>query len=111
MHSNPETSMVADSGKQPRFALWISGAWVLPFLGIAFWLNPGSGSRIAVLSICATLLAPLPAVMLLRRQRARLLARIAEAEESTTQLKLQLETVRFRTARLREELQAADKQS
>jgi len=112
MHADPEGSMVAESMRRPRrIALWISGAWVLPFLGIALWLNPGSGPRIAAFSICATLLAPLPALMFLRRQRVRLLGRIAEAEESTAQLKLQLETVRFRTARLREELQAADKQS
>ena len=112
MQANPEKREAADAVKRPHWvALWISGAWVLPFLGIALWLNPGSGPRIAVLVICATLLAPLPALMFLRRQRIRLVGRLAAAEESTAQLKLQLETVRFRTGRLREELQAADKQA
>jgi len=36
---------------------------------------------------------------------------IAAAEEDAAQLKLQLETVRYRTSRLREELQAADRQA
>ena len=104
--------MVADSVNGPRrVLLWVSGAWVLPFWGIALWLDAGSVPRIAALSICAILLAPLPALMFLRWQRARLLGRITDAEEAAAQLKLQLETVRFRTARLREELQAADKQS
>ena len=40
-----------------------------------------------------------------------MLARAANAEEAAAQLKLQLETVRFRTARLREELKAADRQA
>ncbi len=84
---------------------------MLPFFGIALWLGPVSGTRIVILSICATLLAPVPACIVYRRQRARLLGRIAHAEEAGEQLKLQLDTVRFRTARLREELQAADKQA
>jgi signal transduction histidine kinase len=45
------------------------------------------------------------------QQRRRLLACAAEAEDTAVQLKLQLETVRFRTSRLREELQAADRQA
>jgi two-component system C4-dicarboxylate transport sensor histidine kinase DctB len=47
----------------------------------------------------------------MQRRNDQLLARVANAEETTAQVKLQLETVRFRTARLREELQAADRQA
>jgi two-component system C4-dicarboxylate transport sensor histidine kinase DctB len=47
----------------------------------------------------------------LHAQRKRLLADLAGAEEATERLKLQLDTVRFRTSRLREELSAADKQA
>ncbi len=65
----------------------------------------------AALSLLAALLAPLPAIVSMHRQRARLLACAANAEETAAQLKLQLETVRYRTARLREELQAADRQA
>ncbi len=64
-----------------------------------------------IAAIAAILLAPLPALIWSYRQRRRLLNLIADAEEETAQLKLQLETVRYRTSRLREELQAADKQA
>ena len=105
-------NIVADPVKRAhKGALLVSGSWVLPFLGIAVWLNLGSGPRIAVFSICAILLAPLPALMFSHRERARLLRRTEEAQEAAVQLKLQLETVRYRTGRLREELQAADKQA
>ncbi len=40
-----------------------------------------------------------------------MLARTATAEETAVQLMLQLETVRYRTSRLREELRAADRQA
>jgi signal transduction histidine kinase len=65
----------------------------------------------AIISILAVLLAPIPVLMFLLRQRRSLLGQAAAAEEEGAQLKLQLETVRYRTARLREELQAADRQA
>src|ERR1035438_2547263 len=89
----------------------VSGAWVLPFLGLCLWLFPSSQFDRVVVSILAVLVAPLPALVYARRQRDRLLACAAKAEEDAAQLKLQLETVRYRTARLREELQAADRQA
>ena len=92
-------------------ALWVSGAWVLPLLGILFWLHPGSTVSNAVMVSLAVLAAPLPAVFHVRRQRARLFACAANGEEEVARLKLQLDTVRFRTSRLREELKAADRQA
>jgi signal transduction histidine kinase len=59
----------------------------------------------------AILLAPLPALLYARRQQNHLIACAADAREEAAQLKLQLETVRYRTSRLREELQAADRQA
>jgi two-component system C4-dicarboxylate transport sensor histidine kinase DctB len=59
----------------------------------------------------AVLAAPLPALLSMRRQRGRLLKRANDAEEFAEQLRLQLEAVRFRATRLREELQAADRQA
>ncbi len=91
--------------------LWFSGAWVLPLLGLCLWLFSGSRLDIAIVSIVAVLAAPLVALVYAHRQRGRLLACAAKAEEDAAQLKLQLETVRYRTARLREELQAADWQA
>jgi two-component system C4-dicarboxylate transport sensor histidine kinase DctB len=59
----------------------------------------------------AILLAPLPALLYARRQQNHLITCAADAREEAAQLKLQLETVRYRTSRLREELQAADRQA
>jgi two-component system C4-dicarboxylate transport sensor histidine kinase DctB len=74
-------------------------------------MRPVSASTNAILMILAVLLAPVPALIYSRGHRRRLLARAANAEEQAEQLKLQLETVRYRTSRLREELQAADRQA
>jgi two-component system C4-dicarboxylate transport sensor histidine kinase DctB len=65
----------------------------------------------ALLAIFAVLVAPLPALLYSHRQRRLLQACAASAQEEAAQLKLQLETVRYRTSRLREELQAADRQA
>jgi two-component system C4-dicarboxylate transport sensor histidine kinase DctB len=65
----------------------------------------------AIACVVAVLVAPVPALASAHWQRSRLIARAAKAEEEAAQLKSQLETVRFRTARLREELQAADRQA
>jgi two-component system C4-dicarboxylate transport sensor histidine kinase DctB len=83
----------------------------LLFLGIFLWAFPGSAFAEAIALITACVLAPLPALLYMHRRKDLLLARAANAEEAAAQLKLQLETVRFRTARLREELKAADRQA
>ena len=97
--------------EQGRLLLWISGAWVLPFLGIFFWTFHGSAVSKIVASIFAALLAPLPMLVQTRWQRSRLVAHAEKSREEAAQLKLELDTVRYRTARLREELQAADRQA
>jgi signal transduction histidine kinase len=91
--------------------IWASGAWILPVLGMAFWIFPAAPVVRALFVLVAILSAPLPALVFMLRQRQRLLACAAKAEEDAAQLRLQLETVRYRTARLREELQAADRQA
>ncbi len=97
---------------QSSFLFWISGAWVLPLLAAAFWLRPYLTSvEKGVLVVAALLLAPLPAIFAIRRQRREMQACVTKSDETAERLKLQLDTVRFRTARLREELQAADKQA
>ncbi len=90
---------------------WMSGGWVLPLLAVAIWLLPATTAARITTAIVAVLLAPLPALLRMQGQRRRLLACAGKAEEAAAQLKLQLETVRFRTSRLREELQAADRQA
>ena len=97
--------------KRNPLVLWVSGAWALPLLGIVFLFHPGFLFAKVAISVLAVLLAPLPALLYARGQRDHLIARAANAEEEAAQLKLQLETVRYRTSRLREELQAADRQA
>jgi two-component system, NtrC family, C4-dicarboxylate transport sensor histidine kinase DctB len=92
--------------------LWVSGAWVLPLLGVALWFVPAPEEAARVMAVViALLLSPVPAVLYLRRQREAWQGKADNAEEIAAQLKLQLDTVRYRTARLREELQAADRQA
>ena len=97
------------TAERGRVGLWLSVVLVLPALGVGLWTL--TGSRLVVFLIVCALAAPLPALLLARFQRGQLLARVADAEEEAAQLKFQLETVRFQTARLREELQAADRQA
>src|ERR1022692_679499 len=94
-----------------RVLLWMSGVWILPMIGIAFWILPPSATLRTTLVILSVLAAPLPALLFMNRQRRRLIACAAKAEEDAEQLKLQLDTVLYRTSRLREELQAADRQA
>ena len=94
-----------------RVLVWVSGAWTLPLLTIGFWILPASVTVRTILAILAILAAPLPALLYIVWQRRRLIAIAAKAEEDAAQLRLQLDTVRYRTARLREELQAADRQA
>jgi signal transduction histidine kinase len=72
---------------------------------------PPSALATGLVLVVACLLAPLPALLLSRRHYNRLLSEARKAREEVEQLKLQLETVRYRTARLREELSAADQQA
>ncbi len=94
-----------------RHVLWVSGIWVLPLL-LIFWLLPNtSAATTAAISILALIMAPLPALLYSRRQRRQTLAELESAREEAVQLRLQLDTVRYRTTRLREELSAADRQA
>ncbi len=94
-----------------RLVPWVGGVWVLPLLVVALWLHATSEVDFALAVIVATLLAPIPMVLLARRLQRHWEARAEKAEESAAQLRLQLDTVRYRTTRLREELQAADRQA
>src|ERR1035437_8332595 len=94
-----------------RHLLWLSGVWVLPLCWILRWMLPPSALATGLVLVVACSLAPLPALLLSRRQRNHALSEARNAREEAEQLKLQLETVRYRTARLREELSAADRQA
>jgi len=94
-----------------RHALWLSGIWVLPFWCIPLLILPASATAVTLVSVLAVVMAPVPALLSARRQQDRLRAQVANAREEAAQLKLQLDTVRYRTARLREDLSAADRQA
>lgn len=114
MSSEPHESRREKSpGSLKGILPWIGGAWVLPLASIAIWLRSGSGQFwiSALLVGLAVLLAPVPTLLSKRRQRKLLLTQAAEADATASQFKLQLDTVRYRTSRLREELQAADRQA
>jgi signal transduction histidine kinase len=94
-----------------RYLLWLGGVWVLPFCWMMRWLLFPSELATGLVLAIACVLAPLPALLLLRRQSIRALSAARNAREEAEQLRLHLENVRYRTARLREELSAADQQA
>src|ERR1035437_2435327 len=94
-----------------RHLLWLSGVWVLPLCWILRWILPPSALANSLVLVVACSLAPLPALLLSRRYQNHALSEARETREEAERLKLQLETVRYRTARLREELSAADRQA
>jgi signal transduction histidine kinase len=91
--------------------LWLSGLWALPLCWLLRWILPPSALAASLVLAAACCLGPLPALLFSRRQQNQALARARNAREEAEQLKLQLETVRYRTGRLREELSAADQQA
>ena len=69
---------------------------------LSFWLG---------MIAAAALLIALAVAWLWRQERRRQINALGEAAEEIQALRLQLDAVRFRTGRLREELSAADKQA
>jgi signal transduction histidine kinase len=96
---------------RPIAWLWLSGTWVLPICWILRWLLPPSALDTILILVVGCALAPIPALLLSRRKQNRALSEARNAQDASEQLKLQLEAVRYRTARLREELSAADQQA
>lgn len=91
--------------------LWASGTWTLPVCAVALRILPRSPTVFITASVIAVLIAPLPVLLAMGHENRELLARAHKAEEASAQLKSELETVKYRTSRLREELQAADRQA
>ena len=90
---------------------WASGLWLVPLAALALWAFPRLELTQSILLLAVPLLAPLPAAIYLTRKVKHLARAKEDAAEFAEQLRLQLETVRYRTARLREELKAADQQA
>ena len=94
-----------------RALLLTSGVWILPLCAFTMWVFPVSRTLCITLGVFAVIVAPLPALLAMRYESRRLLDRVHCANEAEEQLKAELETVKYRTSRLREELQAADRQA
>jgi signal transduction histidine kinase len=94
-----------------RHLLWFSGVWALPLGWMLQWMLPPSALATGLVWVVACSLAPLPALLVSRRHYNHALSEARNAREDAEQLKLQLESLRFRTARLREELSTADQQA
>ena len=95
----------------PHPLLWLTGILSFPLtLAIAGALPLSPRSSLLVLILCF-LLAPFPALLFARRNTRRQAADLRNAREEVEQLKLQLDSVRYRTGRLRAELSAADHQA
>ncbi len=112
MSAGPEDGGALTRARQRwRNVLWVSGIWILPLLCIPWLIPQTSVATTAAISILAVILAPLPALLQSRRRQRQTLVLLERAREEAVQLQLQLDTVRYRTARLREELSAADRQA
>jgi two-component system C4-dicarboxylate transport sensor histidine kinase DctB len=92
--------------------LLLSGLWSAPLVLLVLLLSPAPWSPAAlVLSLVAFALAPVPAILSYRRSGARLQEHSKKALEESERLKIQLETIRYRTARLREDLVESNRQA
>ena len=112
MLSEPHESARLGLRDRWREALpWLSGLLTAPLWWLLLRFLPPSTLSTWAVALAASVLAPLPGLVAYHRRHNRLAARAAQAHETAAQLKFQLETVRYRTARLREELSAADQQA
>ncbi len=93
-----------------RTWLWLSGIWILPVCLSAALFLPGS-MKVWLVFGTGCLLAPVPALIVRSKEKRGLLTGVRDAEEASAKLSAELDTVRYRTTRLREELQAADRQA
>lgn len=93
-----------------RSLLWVSGFWTVPLWVVALWIAP-SRMLVGLLCLAALVLAPLPVLLLYRRCETSRRIEEKRAFEESERLRLHLETIRYRTGRLREELSAADRQA
>lgn len=109
--SNKEPKIGTDARRISRFAAWLSGLWVVPFALVAIqFLGNSKLKEGLALAICAVAV-PIPVLLLAHRERTRLIDSKKQAQDLAEQLRLQLDAVRYRTARLRDELQVADRQA
>jgi C4-dicarboxylate-specific signal transduction histidine kinase len=91
--------------------LWTSAIWPLAVCAGLLWFLPALRTAYLASGIVAALVAPFPALLWMSNENRNALARANKAEEEAAQFKAEIATVKYRTSRLREELQAADRQA
>ena len=112
MRSSPAESGAPERAGTWRSVLpWFSGLLLAPLWLALFRVLPPTAFSAVTAIAAGSALAPVPGLLLARRHQKRLVAHANQAEEEAARLKLQLDTVRYRTARLREDLSAADQQA
>jgi two-component system C4-dicarboxylate transport sensor histidine kinase DctB len=95
----------------PRTPVWIFAATPIVMWMLLLYMGPTRSPGFLIVSFVALALAPVPVLVIAGRRQARLSLEAARASEETEKLKRELETVRYRTARLAEELAAADSEA
>ena len=107
-HDRPETERARSRG-----SAWVLvvGLWAVPVAVWALGWRQGGWTPLGWLALGIALAGPVAGLLLWRRERRRAARALAEADEAVAQARLQVDAVRFRTARLRDELQAADRQA
>lgn len=90
---------------------WFSGLLIAPLWWVLTAALPEFELSTWHIVLVVSALAPIPAQLIARRRQIALRLRVREAAETAAQLQVQLDTVRYRTARLREDLSAADRQA
>lgn len=101
----------SSSGAPVPLSRWPLAFGIAVCAGLLWWLAPRIGILPSAGALAAALLVFLPILFRLQRERSKLLEHSEQLREAGDKLKLQLDTVRFRTGRLREELLAANKQA
>ncbi len=78
---------------------------------LLLYVSPTRSLGFLLIPFAASALSPFPVLMITSRREARLALEVSRALEEAEKLKLELDTVRYRAVRLREELAAADSQA
>lgn len=110
--TNPTVQVMGDARSGlPRGPVWILAATPMILWILLLYIGPTRSSGFLVFCFVALALAPVPALVVTARRQTRLAVKAARAAKETEELKRELETVRYRTVRLGEELAAADSEA
>jgi signal transduction histidine kinase len=104
------TSEVRSRWSQQR-PLWIAAATPIVLWILLLYVSPIRSPGFLIVAFAALAFAPFPVLLITSRREAKLGLEAFQAFEEAEKLKLELDTVRYRTVRLREELAAADSQA